>query len=73
MEECSKNVGNHLKMPGTSSKFRTEDQQILGSGLGDRRPYFESVPYENADWINLALDSVLRSAVVSVSVSINGR
>lgn len=55
-KKCSKNVGNHLKMLDTSSKFRTEYQQILGSGLDDRRHYVESVSCENADWINLVLE-----------------
>jgi len=43
VEKCSKSVGSHFKMPGTSSKFRTEDQQTLGSGLCDRHPYVETV------------------------------
>jgi hypothetical protein len=35
-------------MLDSSTKFRTEYQQILGSDLDDRRPYVESVSCENA-------------------------
>jgi alkylhydroperoxidase/carboxymuconolactone decarboxylase family protein YurZ len=65
VQKSSHNLGGHLKLPGTSSKFRTEDQQYWASPCkvsrhGDLRSYVEGISYENAHWINLALDSVAK-------------
>jgi hypothetical protein len=65
VQKSSNNLGGHFRLPGTSSKFRTEDQQYWASPYkvsrqGDLRSCVEGISYENAKWINLALGSAAK-------------
>jgi hypothetical protein len=79
VQKSSNNLGDHLKLPGTSSKFRTEDQPYWATSCkvsrqGNLSSYVEGLSYENANWINLALDSAAKCCLESgnaCSVSIN--